>query len=161
MTRRSAWVVLAVAAGIALASIAIPVFVIMPFSSQSESGVALSYALRRWAPVVTTIALVMGGVLGAWLVRTGAGWRRALPILPLALLTASAWFARQNHFEWMFAPLPDAGYVRAANADFVKPEDLVLGVVVNGEAVAYPVNQLAYHHVVNDSVGGVPIVATY
>lgn len=161
MTRRSAWVVLAVAAGIALVSIAIPVFVIMPFRSQSESGVALSYALRRWAPVFTTIALVMGWVLGVWLVRTGAGWRRALPVLPLALLTASAWFARQNHFEWMFAPLPDAGYVRAADADFVEPEDLVIGVVVNGEAVAYPVNQLAYHHVVNDSVGGVPIVATY
>jgi len=161
MTRRSAWVTLAVAAGIALATIAIPVFVIMPFRSQSESGVALSYALRRWAPVVTTIALVMGGVLGAWLVRTGAGWRRVMPILPLALVTASAWFARQNHFEWMFAPLPDAGYARAADADFVKPEDLVLGVVVNGEAVAYPVNQLAYHHVVNDSVGGVPIAATY
>lgn len=161
MTRRSAWVVLAVAAGIAVASIAIPVFVIMPFRSQSESGVALSYALRRWAPVVTTIALVMGGVLGAWLVRTGAGWRRALPILPLALVTASAWFARQNHFEWMFAPLPEAGYVRAADADFVRPEDLVLGAVVNGEAVAYPVNQLAYHHLINDEVGGVPIVATY
>ena len=38
---------------------------------------------------------------------------------------------------------------------------MVLGVVVNGDAVAYPVNQLAYHHVINDEVGGVPIVATY
>lgn len=161
MTRRSGWVILAVAAGIALASIAIPVLVIMPFRSQSEAGLAISYALRRWAPVVTMIALFVGGVLGAWLVRTAAGWRRAMPLLPLALLTASAWFARQNHFEWMFAPLPDAGYVRAADADFVKPEDLVIGVMVNGEAVAYPVSQLAYHHVVNDSVGGVPIVATY
>jgi len=161
MTRRTMWVTLAVATGIAAASVVIPVFVIMPFRAQSESGLAFSYALRRWAPVVTTIALVMGWVLGAWLVRSGAGWRRALPLLPVALVTGSAWFARQNHFEWMFAPLPNAGYVRAPEAGFVKPDDMVLGVVVNGDAVAYPVNQLAYHHVINDEVGGVPIVATY
>jgi hypothetical protein len=82
-------------------------------------------------------------------------------VLPIAMVTASAWFARQNHFEWMFAPLAEAGYVRAAAADFVRPNDLVLGVVVNGEAVAYPVNQVAYHHVINDEVGGVPIAVTY
>jgi hypothetical protein len=38
---------------------------------------------------------------------------------------------------------------------------MVLGVVVNGDAAAWPVNQLAYHHVVNTEVGGVPIAATY
>ena len=31
----------------------------------------------------------------------------------------------------------------------------------NGEAAAYPVRQLAYHHIVQDVVGGVPIVVTY
>ena len=71
------------------------------------------------------------------------------------------WMARQNHFEWMFAPLPNAGFVRAASADFVRREDMVLAVAVNGDAVAYPVNQLAYHHVVEDAIGKVPIVATY
>lgn len=161
MTRRIAWTALAISAGIAITAIAIPVFVIMPFRSQSESGVALSYALRRWAPLLTMATVVLGGLLGAWLVRTGTGWRRALPAPFVAVLAAAAWFARQNHFEWMFAPLPDAGYVRAAEADFLKADDLVLGVLVNGEAVAYPVNQLAYHHVINDVVGGVPIVATY
>jgi hypothetical protein len=155
------WVTLAVATGIAVASVVIPVFLVMPFKAQSESGLALSYALRRWAPMVTMIALVMGWVLGASLALGSAGWRRTLPALPVVLVTASAWFARQNHFEWMFAPLPNAGYVRAPEAGFVKPDDLVLGVMVNGEAVAYPVNQLAYHHVINDEVGGVPIVATY
>ena len=31
----------------------------------------------------------------------------------------------------------------------------------NGEAAAYPIRQLAYHHLVQDIVGGVPIVVTY
>ena len=30
-----------------------------------------------------------------------------------------------------------------------------------GEAVAYPIRILAYHHVINDVAGGTPIVATY
>jgi len=34
-------------------------------------------------------------------------------------------------------------------------------VELNGEAVAYPVRQMAYHHVINDVVGGKPITATY
>jgi hypothetical protein len=71
-----------------------------------------------------------------------------------------AWLARQNQFEWMFAPLPDARFVRAAAAGFVAPEDMVLAVSLNGEAVAYPVRQLSYHHLVEDAVGKVPIVET-
>ena len=73
---------------------------------------------------------------------------------------ATTWMSRQNHFEWMFAPLPDARFLRAAEAA-AAPEDMVLAVMIGGDAVAYPVRQLAYHHLVEDSVGGVPIVATY
>jgi hypothetical protein len=36
-----------------------------------------------------------------------------------------------------------------------------MAVNIKGQAVAYPVLQLAYHHVVNDVVAGEPIVATY
>jgi hypothetical protein len=90
-------------------------------------------------------------------------------LLLTALLLGSSWLARQNHFEWMFKPLPDARFVRAAAADFVAPNDMVLAVARGEDAVAYPVRQLAYHHLVNDvlAAGGgsgaakVPIVATY
>ena len=33
---------------------------------------------------------------------------------------------------------------------------MVIAVELRGDAVAYPVRQMAYHHVVNDQVGGVP-----
>jgi hypothetical protein len=38
---------------------------------------------------------------------------------------------------------------------------MVLAVEIGGESVAYPVRLMAYHHLVGDTVGGVPIVATY
>ena len=44
---------------------------------------------------------------------------------------------------------------------FLSSSALVLGVVVNGEARAYPHNVLWYHEIVNDVLGGKPIVVTY
>ena len=41
------------------------------------------------------------------------------------------------------------------------PEDLVIGVVVNGEARAYGVAFLSRHEIVNDTVGGRPIAVTW
>ena len=38
---------------------------------------------------------------------------------------------------------------------------LVIGVVINGKAVAYPIQFIGYHHQVVDTVGGEPIIATY
>ena len=56
----------------------------------------------------------------------------------LAPLLAVTWFARQNHFEWMFNPLPNADYARAGEAGFVADGDMVMAVEINGEAVPIP-----------------------
>jgi len=39
--------------------------------------------------------------------------------------------------------------------------DLVVGVVINGEAKAYPFNILNWHEIVNDTIGGVTVTVTY
>ncbi|MDJ1495140.1 DUF3179 domain-containing (seleno)protein [Cytophagaceae bacterium DM2B3-1] len=43
----------------------------------------------------------------------------------------------------------------------VKTEKLITGIVLNGEARAYPIQLIAYHHQVLDTVGGKPIMVTY
>ena len=144
-----------------LAVVAIPVFLIMPFKVQTPGGIALSFELRRWAPLVTALGLAAGLALVVLLWRGAVRWKRALLVVALIPLGVAAWFARQNHFEWMFHPLPGVARAELLQAGFVEPGDMVMGVVVNGIAVAYPVNQVAYHHVVNDTVGGVPIATTY
>ena len=75
-------------------------------------------------------------------------------VLALVLTCGLTWFARQNHFEWMFNPLPKAAYAKATEAGFVTDNDLVVAVEIGGEAVAYPIRLMAYHHVVADTVGG-------
>lgn len=52
-------------------------------------------------------------------------------------------------------------FVFARNADFLSPEDRVLGVEINGVSRAYPISILNYHEIVNDIVGGMAIVVTY
>jgi hypothetical protein len=60
-----------------------------------------------------------------------------------------------------FLPATDPATLSAGEAEFLQPEDEVFGVVVEGRARAYPVTMISYHHVVNDSIGGVPIAVTY
>jgi hypothetical protein len=52
-------------------------------------------------------------------------------------------------------------FVELPQATWVARETEVLGVVVGGEARAYPVRMLDYHQIVNDVIGDVPIAVTY
>lgn len=160
--RKAAWAVIIVLLLLVLALVVIPMRVIHPFRPQTPEGLELAYALRGWAPVVTLIASVIIIALTLWLWRGARRfWRKALLVVFVALSIGVAWFARQNVFEWMFSPQPDASYARVAETGFVDDGDRVIAIEINGDAVAYPIRQIAYHHVVEDTVGGVPVVATY
>ena len=141
--------------------VALPVWLIQPFQPQSPRGVEISHALRTISPVVTILTLLIAAMLAFTLWRGARWWGRSVLVVLLLFTTVSTWFARQNHFEWMFHPLANAAYAHAGAATFVGAADLVIAVEQNGEAAAYPIRQLAYHHLVQDVVGGVPIVVTY
>ena len=164
MTRRRTgfWLSLVILGLVAIGIVFVPVFLIRPFVPQTPDSIATAFMLRRWSPLVTLVALLIaiGLVVRFWIERPRLRAKLGSLLLGFPILLA-AWLARQNHFEWMFAPIRDPRFVRAGSAEFVKPDDMVLAVQINGEAVAYPVPQLAYHHLVNDEVGRVPIVATY
>jgi hypothetical protein len=161
-SRRAAWISLLLLVLICLAMVLTPVWIVQPFKPQSERGLALSYTLRRWSPIVTLAASVLAVMIVAWLWRGTRRWRRKAIFVVIAVpLLASTWFARQNHFEWMFNPLANASYAKPNEVTFINDTDIVMAVENNGEAVAYPIRFMAYHHVVQDVVGGTPTVATY
>jgi len=88
---------------------------------------------------------------------------RGLTLLVLVGLTGIVtWFCRQNHFEWMFAQPAAVKYVGANDASkFLTADEMVMGIEVGGLSLAYPIRQMAYHHVVNDMIGTTPVVVTY
>ena len=161
LSRRKLWLMYFLLLAVVLVVVLTPVFLIMPFKAQTPRTMEISYLMRRWSPWLTVLAslLILTIALRLWI---GGRWfgRVALVILLLPTLAAT-WLARQNHFEWMFNPLPNPAYTKAAEANYVNGDDRVLAVTINGEAVAYPIRLMGYHHVVEDTVGGTPIVATY
>lgn len=162
LRRRLIWPALLGLLLLSIVFVAVPVFLIQPFRPQTERALAISYLFRRWSPLATGIMLAAALALVIW--QWGHArrwWGKALLVMVLLLSIVPAWFARQNHFEWMFNPLTHSAYVKTADAGFVRDSDMVLTVKINHEAVAYPVRLMAYHHVVGDTVGGIPICATY
>ncbi len=58
-------------------------------------------------------------------------------------------------------PIRQPHMVPAAQAAFLADTDLVYGIVVNGDARAYPRRILGHHEMVIDTVGGEPITGVY
>jgi hypothetical protein len=57
--------------------------------------------------------------------------------------------------------LTNPKYVPATKADFMREEEQVLGVFLNGVARAYPTRILSWHEVVNDRFGELPVLVSW
>ncbi len=152
---------LPIVAAAALAFVVVPVFLIQPFRPQTERTLAVGYELKSWAPWATVALAAVALFLVARTWRGSRWWTKAALVVLLVPVAASVWAARQNIYERMFNPLERAAYASPAEVDYVGGEDMVLAVEHGDERVAYPVRLMAYHHLVADTVGGVPLVATY
>jgi hypothetical protein len=151
----------ALAALVSLACFAYPAYVIRPFRYQgaTELRAALFVAqIGTWLSIICVVACV-ALVLFAW---PGLrGWlRRSAAILCVIVTVAGAYLARFNLYEQMFHPIRGPQF-EATGAAKIDSDDMVIAIRVNRADRAYPIRQIAYHHVVNDTLGGVPIVATY
>src|SRR5260370_29305221 len=89
---------------------------------------------RMWLPLIWLVLVAAVPLVGQ---QPQQGGRLPIPIVPL----------REPHF------------VPAAKADFLKSDDRVIGVSENGVSKAYEPGVLAFHHVVQDTLGKAPIIA--
>ena len=60
-----------------------------------------------------------------------------------------------------FVSLDDPVHIPSAGAAYLTDDELVLGLEWEGEAQAYPLRMVTYHHIVNDTVGGTPLLITF
>jgi hypothetical protein len=156
------WLLLMLIVAAAIAFVVVPVFLIQPFKPQTERTLEVGYELKSWAPWATLVLAAVALFLVARMWRgSRRWWTKAAMVVLLVPVAASVWAARQNIYERMFNPLERAAYSSPAEVDYVGGEDMVLAVEGGDERVAYPVRLMAYHHLVADTVGGVPLVATY
>ncbi len=154
------WALFSLCAVAAIALFFVPAFIIRPFRYQDPRALWLAMALRQHAPLGTLIAGLACFFLAFALWRPAGLWQRTLLVLTLLVVTFSGVMARQNYFEWMFHPIAGARFV-AQSESKLDAKEMIMAVRFGEDAHAYPISQMAYHHVLNDVVAGVPIAVTY
>ena len=70
------------------------------------------------------------------------------------------WFYRQVDARDTILPIYDPEFDPADESP-LPVDQIVLGVAIKGEAKAYPIRTLRYREMVNDDLGGVPILVTW
>lgn len=146
---------------VSLACFAYPLYVIWPFRHQDATQLRIALFVLRIGPWISVLCATgcAALVVIAWPQLRGC-LRRGAAAICVLLAVAGVFGARFNLYERMFYPIPGPRF-EAANQARIDAADFVIAVRVNGASRAYPVRQIAYHHIVNDTVAGVPIVATY
>jgi hypothetical protein len=160
LNRRGLWFALILLTLIAFALFFIPAFIIRPFRYQAPDALRLAIAVKYIAPALTIAALLGAIAASSYLWRSASIFLRVCISFALLLSVTSAVMVRQNYFEWMFNPIKTAGFIPANDAK-LNDKEMVMTVKIGGDSRAYPIVQMAYHHILNDTVSGEPIVVTY
>jgi hypothetical protein len=147
---------------LSLACFLYPFYVISPFRHQGAKELRAALFAVQIGPWLSLFCAVACIVLVVYAWPHIRGWvRRSGSILCILIALLGALLARFNIYEkLMFHPIPSPQFEAAARAH-IDSNDMVLAVRIDRASRAYPIRQIAYHHVVNDTVAGVPIVATY
>lgn len=137
------------------------VYFIMPMpGSQRMDSLDAAYFMHsyRWFFRIACGLAMAGGARAAFQVRWRWKWLAAVAVL---LAVAIGWFFNfPMTADHMFKqPVNLAFKPRVENA--LDEGSVVIGVEHNGEARAYPIRYLVYHHQVQDTVGGKPVLVTY
>ena len=159
-TRKPLWIALTTFALVGFGAFMFPAFIIRPFSYQSPRALFWAMALRQRAPLVSLLCAIVCFLLIALLWRSSNKWRKTVLSVAAVAVTFSAVMSRLNYFEWMFHPVDSAKF-DAESSSKLGPDEMILAVRYGVDARAYPIREMAYHHILNDVVGGVPIAVTY
>lgn len=138
------------------------VYLIMPFpGSQQSNTIDLAYFIDQNIFYIRIIALllILFPLIGVF--KSGSNAAKIFSGLLLALYVFV--FCMVNfklRADKMFYQPENKNLVPVAE-NKVSKDKLVIGVELNGEAKAYPVEIIGYHHQVQDTLAGEPIMVTY
>lgn len=137
------------------------VFFIMPLpGSQRMRSLDLAYALwsARWI-VRGVLAAVMGAGLMAILRRPRTSFAWLVPATAVA--AGLVWYINFRMAADQMFRQPTQVQLVSAERNSVALDRLVVGIAVNGEARAYPLQLIGYHHHLRDRIAGQEVLVTY
>ena len=138
------------------------VYFLMPFpGSQVSNTVSYAYWLDQSIVWIRCLALLL--TCFAWLAAFKNGRTWAIILLPVILLAYCLVFFVFNfrlQADRIFYQPVNKSFTFAGNSDMDRSK-LVVGVVIDGQAKAYPIQLIGYHHQVMDTIGKTPVMITY
>lgn len=143
--------------GLFLFEIANVYFIIPMPGSQRMNSIGLAYFLYKWRWIFRGLFGIMI-LIGLF----KSNWKRKwVPVIPLLLLALVGYIANFKMAADAMFKQPKQLLLTSAANNKVDSSRLVIGVSIKGEAKAYPVQFLGYHHHIQDVVGGKPVLVTY
>jgi len=141
--------------------LAYPIYVIRPFRHQGAHELAAALVVLRLRPAVEIVlaAFAIWFAIRLWKAAPSR-WGRTAACLCAVLVVGFAVLCKVNIYEQMFHPLVKPEFSPASQSKLDGAEQ-VIAVRIANAARAYPVRSMSYHHIVNDRLAGLPIVATY
>ena len=137
------------------------VYFIMPMpGSQRMASIDFAYLLYKWRWLIRAIfaAMIIAGAPYAW--RVPGRTRFAVPTL-LVVAAAIIYVVNfQMSADRMFIA-PKSVVMLPADRNKVEMARLVVGIDIDGQARAFPVQFIGYHHQVRDTVAGRPVMVSY
>ncbi len=138
------------------------VYFIMPFpGSQIESTIDLAYFLHKYIIWFRLLGILAICYPAFWFITRGEAAYKWTAIVLLAF-----WLVVVYAFNFRF--LAEKMFYQPENKILVKSgknkvadKNLVIGVALLGEARAYPIEIIGYHHQVRDTIKGQSIMVTY
>ncbi|MFC5411645.1 DUF3179 domain-containing (seleno)protein [Larkinella bovis] len=139
------------------------VYFIMPMpGSQEADTIELAYWIHQNIWIIRVLGwLLVGYAAFRLLTAPKRRWHKAL-VVGLGLVYGAVFYLFNFRLlaEKMFYQ-PRETVMLDLKASKIPADKVVLGVVVNGQARAYPIQFIGYHHQVRDTVGGEPLMITY
>ena len=138
------------------------VYFIMPFpGSQYKNTIGIAYFLNNniWWIRLVLIALMLMPLF--YYLRKGKAWQKILLILVVLFYGVVAYAFNFKFLADKMFYQPKEKLFASAQTDTAAQTKLIIGVAINNEAKAYPVEIIGYHHQVKDTVGGTPVMVTY
>lgn len=134
------------------------VYFIMPMpGSQKMDSLDAAYFLYSWRWLFRAVfgIMVISGIKQAF---SASKWAALGSILLISGIVYACNFIMAA--DSMFKQ-PDTVIFKKSRENKVEKNRLILGITVNGESKAYPIQFLGYHHQVRDSIAGKAIMVTY
>lgn len=138
------------------------VYFIMPFpGSQVEERIKVAYFIHNNIWIFRLIGLGFAAYPAFVYLRTDRIWVRWPVVVAIGFWLFVAYLFNFKFLADKMFRQPEIKSLQTSSQNKVPLKDLVVGVSINGESKAYPIEIIGYHHQVRDTVGGKPIMVTY